>query len=353
LVETATGKVRWDVVTCRDQRRMMHARVAMSPDGRFVVRVGSSEENWTLVDAPSGATWLIGAKHDGTGACVCGVARRKGDKVDEGCPLQAHTDGLCRVAFSPCGHFFATSAIGNDRAVIIWDAKTGTAQHVMQHDCPGHTRCVTSLAVSAGGGKVASGSFDGTILLWDAKTGTRLRYINAGFAFVDLHFSPTNTSKLMVVGVAVHQCDVDTGQLYQTSAEGKFFGKYSPDGRTIAAASDNNCARDVLLLNAESGKLRMRLVGHQREVNDCSWSPDGSTLASASNDSTCRVWDSSTGALLRTIQLPHQCRCLSWGRDWMQDMAMAFAMGQHPRLGSGSQVLDLEVGLVRMIVDLA
>jgi hypothetical protein len=30
---------------------------------------------------------------------------------------------------------------------------------------------------------------------------------------------------------------------------------------------------------------------------------------------------------------------------------MAFAMGHHPRLGAGSQVLELEVGLVQMILD--
>ena len=46
---------------------------------------------------------------------------------------------------------------------------------------------------------------------------------------------------------------------------------------------------------------------------------------------------------------------MSWGRDWVQDTqrAMAFAMGHHPRLGGGSQVLDLEVGVVRMILDRA
>ena len=70
---------------------------------------------------------------------------------------------------------------------------------------------------------------------------------------------------------------------------------------------------------------------------------------------TCKVWDSSTGALLRTIHLESQCWFVSWGRDWVQDTqrAMAFAMGHHPRLGGGSQVLDLEVGVVRMILDCA
>ena len=42
-----------------------------------------------------------------------------------------------------------------------------------------------------------------------------------------------------------------------------------------------------------------------------------------------------------------------WGRDWVRETqgAMAFAMGHHPRLGAGSRVLALEVGVVQMILD--
>ena len=42
---------------------------------------------------------------------------------------------------------------------------------------------------------------------------------------------------------------------------------------------------------------------------------------------------------------------LAWGPEWVQDKKMAFAMGHHPGLGAGSQVLELEVGVVRMILD--
>jgi len=348
LVEAATGTVRWDVVSCPYQPSSFFLRVAMSPDGIFVASVSDSEENWKLWDTASGAAWMTGAEHHGTGACVCGVARMRGEEVDVGCPLQAHTKGVCVVAFSPCGRFFATG--GKDRAVILWNAQTGNAEHVMQ----GHTHLVISLAFSAGGGKVASGSFDGSILLWDAKTGTLLRTIDAHpNSVMDLHFSPTNSSKLVSVGVSVKQWDVDTGQLYKTFA-GWYFCQFSPDGRTIATASNPGVC-DVILLDAESGDLRLRLVGHQSYVKHISWSPDGSKLASGSDDCTCKVWDSSIGALLRTIQLDSQCWSLSWGRDWVQDTqrAMAFAMGHHPRLGGESQVIDLEVGVVRMIVDLA
>jgi len=352
LVEAATGTVRWDVASYPTQDSSTFIMVAMSPDGRFVASVSDSEENWKLWNPASGAAWMTGAKHDGTGACVCGVARRMGEEVDDGCPLQAHTAGVYAVAFSPCGHFFATG--GEDSAVILWNAQTGNAEHVMQ----GHTRAVEALAFSAGGGKVASGSYDGSIHLWDAKTGTLLRTIQAHAMRMDLHFSPTNSSRLVSVGDSVKQWDVDTGQLYKTFA-GMRFCQFSPDGRTIATASDQDDC-EVRLLDAESGELRLRLIGnqssgHQSDANDISWSPDGSKLASWSYDGTCKVWDSSTGALLRTIQPEGPCWSLSWGRDWVQDTqsAMAFAMGHHPRLGAGSQVLELEVGVVRMIVDRA
>jgi hypothetical protein len=46
---------------------------------------------------------------------------------------------------------------------------------------------------------------------------------------------------------------------------------------------------------------------------------------------------------------------VSWGRDWVQDTQkeVAFAMGQHPRLGELSRVLALDAGVVRMILDRA
>ena len=74
------------------------------------------------------------------------------------------------------------------------------------------------------------------------------------------------------------------------------------------------------------------------------------------------MWDSSTGALLRTIDLPEheicsmaEGRSLAEGRDWewRKAVAVAFAMGHHPRLGVGSEVLSLEAGVVRMILDRA
>ena len=65
------------------------------------------------------------------------------------------------------------------------------------------------------------------------------------------------------------------------------------------------------------------------------------------------MWDSSTGALLLTMQLGAVVPLVSWGRDWVleKQRAMALAMGHRPRLEGKSQVLGLNEELLLMILD--
>ena len=48
--------------------------------------------------------------------------------------------------------------------------------------------------------------------------------------------------------------------------------------------------------------LSQKITGHAWEVTSVSFSPDGARIVSGSDDSTVRVWDASTGALLHTLQ---------------------------------------------------
>lgn len=66
----------------------------------------------------------------------------------------------------------------------------------------------------------------------------------------------------------------------------------SPDGNLIATVSDDRMA---LLLDAKTGTIRTRLIGHTERARSCSFSPNGRHLLTSGMDGTARVWDVVTG----------------------------------------------------------
>lgn len=72
--------------------------------------------------------------------------------------------------------------------------------------------------------------------------------------------------------------------------------QFSPDGNTLATASDDGTAQ----LWTREGTLIATLNGHSGSVWDVQFSPDGTTLATASLDGTAKLW-TSKGTLITTL----------------------------------------------------
>jgi len=347
-VDETTGEVKWAVQAHLPGKYGESAspRVAMSPgDGRFMVSVGRCNAHWKLWDAASGAVHRMGAR-DGTGACICDDLIQRLSHA--GCPVITHIGGICAVQFSPCGQRFATG--GKDASVIVWDAETGLAQHRLQAE-----GACWSLAFSANGEMLACGTSGGSIFVWAATNGELLRSMRQlpNSFVVMVNFSPDSRSLASLAGGGgVSLWNVNSGEKIR-SMEGCRLALFSPDGRTIATGGAG-MERGVDLVDVESGAVLFHMVWRDEYVDAAAFSLDGSKLASGSHDGALRVWDCATGALIRTMDFGSRETTVSvvWGRDWVRDeKCAAFAGGHHPRLGAGSKVLELDVGVVRMILD--
>src|SRR2546429_8255789 len=59
-------------------------------------------------------------------------------------------------------------------------------------------------------------------------------------------------------------------------------------------------------------KLRYTLQGHKDSISRIAWSPDGRTLAAGSDDRTIRLWETTTGHLRTTLNVLYGGSRIAW-----------------------------------------
>ncbi len=258
--------------------------IAFSPDGSLLAAV--SDDRTFRLWYPSNGTVF---------ETLAGVPFDDGD---------GHFNYVKCVAFSPDGSSFATGS--DDRTVRLWNISNGKIE--LDETLEGEPNDVEGVAFSPDGRTIATASDDGTARLWDSSDGSLIRMLVSDPVYVE-EFDELNIN-------GSHSNFVESAS-------------FSPDGLTLATASDDGTIR---LWNASNGKLMRTIEAHADDAECAVFSPDGRTLVSASDDGTLKLWDASSGKLMRTLidnssnatrpQPRPEGRAIISGRD---DSTIAFA----------------------------
>jgi RNA polymerase sigma factor (sigma-70 family) len=304
--DIATGK---EVVSLKvpDQpdRRVIYRSLALSPDGKWVVAVGSDgAQLWELPTGTEGPLLRAPKKAQVLRTCVFSpdskvLAAPGGDGLVHRWelagarplpPLTGHKGAVLAAAYSADGKLLASG--GDDQCVRLWNARTGEKGLVIT----GHRGAVVGLAFSPDGKLLATRSADNSLRLWATATGRQVqRWDEDATGWQVLHASPfalgfLPDGKTLVVGGGrgVRAYDTTTGndaRVFAGSPSGSAVA-LSPNGKLFAGV----VGQQVRLWDTATGREVVRRDGHQGAVLSVAFAPDGKSLATGGADRSIRVW---------------------------------------------------------------
>ncbi|GGM87183.1 protein kinase [Dactylosporangium sucinum] len=212
--------------------------------------------------------------------------------------LTGHTRDVGAVDLSADGRIAVSG--GCDATVRLWNLDDGACVRVLT----GHAHMVEAVCLSGDRRRALSSSRDGTVRLWDLGTGECLRVMTGNVHMresVPVRFA-AGDSRAVVAGRdgRIRIWDLDTGELQRELRGGAAFRalRLGPGDRLLAAARGDM----VQLWDLRSGQCVHRLRGgFLHTMRAVSLSADGGLALTGENDGGLRLWDTTTGTVVRTF----------------------------------------------------
>lgn len=188
--------------------------------------------------------------------------------------LEGHTKLVTSVAISRDGSRVLTGSW--DGTAKVWNAATGSL--IWTLEC--HTECVRAVAIGNNDEYAVTGSSDGSAKLWDMQTGVLIRILG------DLE--ERHTDAVTSVAISLNRSLVVTGSADTT----------------------------VKVWDAETGCTTWTFKGHTKEVTSVNIIGDGARIISGSMDGNAIMWDVATGSLELTLSCFYGVECVAISMDY-------------------------------------
>lgn len=185
---------------------------------------------------------------------------------------------------------------------------------VLVLDSGGHSAIVKRCFITPDNKHIITLSMDKTVRIWDLGSGDTIKTIympngpgpegelSCGALSPDgktlaVSGFPVGSGKN---GILIYLLSLETGQVEKVfKGHRNLVGSlaFSPDGKWLASASDDNTVR---ITKVETGELAGELEGHTDHINMVVFHPSDGRLTTTSRDKTTRIWEAKNGKFVAT-----------------------------------------------------
>lgn len=217
-------------------------------------------------------------------------------------------------------------AVALKSTVYLWNAVTGDIKCLLETP---PNEYVSSISWIQDGNQLAVGSSLNTVEIWDADTSQRLRKMAGHSQRVDaldwnLYTLSSGSKSGLIFHHDVRKPDHHVGTLNGHSGHEVCGLKWSPDGKYLASGSNDNKVNiwngSDVTLNADSVSP-MQELGHSSAIKAiawCPWRPHMVATGGGTTDRHIRIWNSSNGNCLYSVDTKSQISGLDWNEEYQE-----------------------------------
>ena len=208
---------------------------------------------------------------------------------------EGHTRAITSVAISSDAQYAVSAS--DDGTMRLWDLATGHCLRSME----GQEYSRTFVALSADGSRILSGNFD-AVCLWESTTGRCMRRFEREKGPVGAVALSAGGQWALSGGPDLCLWETATGRCVCV------FEGHTGDVNSVVLSADNDHAlsgsedRTLRLWEVATGRCVRVFQGHADAVNSIALSADGQWALSGGDDATLRLWEVTTGRCARTFE---------------------------------------------------
>ena len=292
-----------------------------SPDG-LLIAAGVVDSTVTLWNVATGSVWkkygpslnilTVRFSPDGQHLCHGGahdstITIREVETGSIVGALKTGEDVVASLAYSRDGK----SIVHSGMIAKVWDVASGSLQSIVA----GHIGRVNSVTYSASGAYFASGADDGQVIIRSGPSGQLVGSLGLGTfnRVFTVTFSPDEKLLAAAGDTGVDVWRTGTWDSVLTIPSGTVKGMaFAPSGNQIATAASSGPVR---LWEVSTGTLVREFTGLTGEVVSVSFSPDARYIAAGDAGSSLLVWDAVTGNQVQAFSLVPLVRSVTFSPD--------------------------------------